>query len=501
METLQIVILAIVVILALLVIVLAYIFLGGKNDAPHTPKNPADDAKKTPSAAKVVPTAAARPSAPTAREPQAPRTQEHDTPPAGISRSDLRGLLTDPGTAAPLRGSDATPAGGMDSFKPKKFDAASDTDTAPQPTLSANEITAGDPPRKRTVALNASAFLNDDTNVVRAPAPPARPPARTRTTGPSTALPDAPSGPRLAAPAPPSLPRTAPAPPAASMPFTAVAPPTPSVAPAVPAPTTPAFQPAAPSVAPAPPAVTPPITPPIVATPAPAENAGARFRDRNASPQARVDAFHQLLQRAEPDERLLIVVEAINDDNLELQLVALQEITKHSDGNLLDEVIPLIESDSQDVALAAVKALENIGGPVVEQAFLAAVECPHVAVQTYAIQALAAGINPLLEEQLHDMLNEDDTHLIQVAARVLAEVGGEESAELLRTRASMMTSGDPLHQPLMQAAEKAAAKPRTSGAGFGSDPFAHAEPVDFDGSGDLEEFELSLDPELFNPKN
>lgn len=398
------------------------------------------------------------------------------TPPAGISRSDLRDLLTDTGVRIPQTHDDRTPAGGMDSLaaRPK---VRPDRETAPQPTSAAPAPDAG-PPRKRTVALNAS-FFDDD-----APAP------------------------RIAPPAPtiPTISRPKPIVPAAPRPSSLAG-----------ASTTPAV---APTVRPAPrPSV--PTSAPVASAPFPSPQAAPfradlredeptqelrsiaslpeRFRDRNLAPQTRVEAFTQLLAQTEPEEKVLLIVEAINDDLMELQLVALQEITSRTADTLLDEVIPLVESDSPEVALGAVKALENIGGPVVEQALLAALECPHVQVQRYAESALVHGATPALEEQLHEMVNEDDTRQVEVAARLLAKLGGAENAEVIETRAALTPVTTPLHAILQQAAIDARKTERSS-ASHDDAPFGAAEAFAL-GSADMEEFELSLDPELFNPKS
>lgn len=431
------------------------------------------------------------------------------TPPSGIPRSELRDLLTDTGA----RPDDRTPAGGMPPLGAPRRPAASDLDTAPQAPLRSAE-----PPRKRTVALH-SRFLEEE---------------------------DGGAGPSLAAPKPRTLAAPTPqAPPAIGRPspITGLAEPTRSQATPTPVSGTATHRPFPIRPVEAPPAAVdpapqaPPLTPiketiTPVAPPAdpfgiqdlfsadeslfqapemdedtrteqvlPHEILPIRFRDRGQPVGARVDALQQLLAQTEPDEQILLLVEAINDEEMEVQLIALREITPDTANSMLDEVIPLVESPSADVALHAVKALESIGGPVVEQAILVALESPHAPVRAHASNVLVKHATEDLEEQLHEMLNESDGSRVEIAAQLLARIGGPQNAEVLDVRVSLTPATDPLYEVLQKSAAAARSIDRSQAQASSSDDnFGEAETVSF-GTDDMEEFELSLDPELFNPKS
>lgn len=405
------------------------------------------------------------------------------TPPAGISRSDLRELLTDTGTRRPADGDTLTPAGGMGSLAAPRTTV--DRDTAPQPSL-AKPPTPSEPPRKRTVALNASFFDDEPTErpSIAPPAPGVSPARRVAPPVPAVATPRSVPTPATAPTVTPT-PRSAPSTPAAAIdPLADILPEVLPVedgqtlikkdAPSAPEGDGPTEQLLSPALLP------------------------ERFRDKSLPPHYRVEAFTNLIAQCAPDERPLYIVEAINDDLDALKIVALQQITGGTHDALLDEVIPLVESPSADVALVAVQALANIGGPVVEQALLAALECPHANVKTYATQALLNNATPELEEQLHEMVNEDDNKQVEIAANLLAKLGGDLNAEVLEVRASLTPSNSPLQAKLQEAAAQARTVKRAAPAPS-DDPFGTGESVDL--AGGLEEFELSLDPELFNPKS
>lgn len=422
------------------------------------------------------------------------------TPPSGIPRSELRDLLTDTG----VRGDDRTPAGGMSALSAPRRPAV-DRDTAPQQPVSAA------PPRKRTVALHAN-FLDDDGPHIAPPtlAPP-RPQtaAQTRATPPrQPALSTTPSEAPIVQPAPRPVATTVT--PRETATLQPAAQPTARTAAPTPAPT------ATPSPAAAPAAETRPrpatqvlfdADEPLFADPDPDDAQTAqlvshellpsRFRDRSRPAAQRVDAFTQLLAQTEPDEKVLLLVEAINEDLMELQLVALQEITARTQDTLLDEVIPLVESTSPEVALGAVRVLENIGGPIVEQALLVSVESAHPTVQARALDVLADNASSDLEEQLHELLQENDPRRVEVAARLLAKLGGPENAEALDVRAALTPAADSLYEILQRSAAAAHAIPQST-ARQSDTAFGAAQPVKSDG---LEEFELSLDPDLFGAKD
>lgn len=224
----------------------------------------------------------------------------------------------------------------------------------------------------------------------------------------------------------------------------------------------------------------------------------ASFRDTQLAPAQRLEAFQQLLRKSENEERVLLVIEAMNDDNLEIQLYALQEINSRSAGDLLDEVIPLVDAPNPKVAIAAIKALETIGGPVVDQTLLAALDSNTDAVRAEARRALVASATPLLEEQLQEMLAETGEQRIEAAAAILAGIGGNANAELLETRASLLHGEPALAQKLRELASKSRETVRTNPDAHAS--FANALEIDFEHT-ELDEFALSLDPELFNPKS
>src|SRR5690625_2858183 len=85
------------------------------------------------------------------------------------------------------------------------------------------------------------------------------------------------------------------------------------------------------------------------------------FRNRSRSARERLEAYKELITNAETDEKVLYLVEGINADVMEIQLVALQEITARQDDSLLDEVFTLFDSDDPNVALCATISLANIG--------------------------------------------------------------------------------------------------------------------------------------------
>lgn len=486
MEPAQIILLAIGVIGLLLLGLLFYLLvLMPKGRAPRPPEVPIPQAPRPP-AVDLDPA----PRAPLthipgmesvhqhggATEPlRAPAQPSDPTPPSGIPRSELRDLLTDTGG----RADDRTPAGGMGALNAPRR-ATLDRDTSPQQPVSAQ------PPRKRTVALHANFLDDDDGPRIAPPMPQAAPipsAAQTRATPPrQPAL----AAPPLAAPPVQPTPRPAVAPPAAAPK------PAPTPAPSHRPATQVLFDADEPLFAdPDPEDVT--ETAPLVSH----ELLPGRFRDRRLPAAQRVDAFTQLLAQTEPDEKVLLLVEAINEDLMELQLVALQEITARTQDTLLDEVIPLVESDSPEVALGAVRVLENIGGPVVEQALLASVESTHPSVQARAIEVLADNASTELEAQLQEILQESDPRRVDVAARLLAKLGGPKNAEALDVRAALTPAADPLYETLQRSAAAARAIPQSS-ARPSRDAFGAAQSVGGDG---LEEFELSLDPDLFSSKD
>lgn len=400
------------------------------------------------------------------------------TPPAGLT------------TDARQPHDDRTPAGGTSFVATSPADDAA-ADTAPQPQVSPPKPSIAPPtiappsratPRKRkhgTVAMS-SGFFAEEREAQSTQKPPAPTPR------PSDASSKAPSFPG----------RSRDTPVASSAAYTGSAAPPVSPTPRQ-----------APTPTPGP--RTRPATPPLRETPArptapvqveaPAEPTDIeRFRDPSLSTGERLDAFKQLLVGSSSDENVLYLVEGINSEVMEIQLLSLQEITARGDDSLLDEIIPLVESKEPNVALVAITALENIGGPVVEQTLLMALESSNPSVRERASQALVDNATPSLQAQLHDMLQDDEESSIEIAAKLLGELGGPQNAELLEVSASMLPPSSPIKQTVLDAAAKA--KTRDSSRASGShDPFGGAE--DVTSSEGIEEFELSLDPELFNPKS
>ncbi len=243
---------------------------------------------------------------------------------------------------------------------------------------------------------------------------------------------------------------------------------------------------------------TPATTTPAAKPPASGRDAlFATFRNIHQPTSERLAAYKNLITALDEDERVLLNVEAINSDQMELQLVALEELNASKSDALMDELIPLVESPSADIALGALKALSNVGGPIVEQTMLAAMESQHATVRNHAKTSLLDHATPNLQNQLRDMIQDDDDKTIKIAATHLAELGGHENAELLRTRATMMSSSSPIRPLVDQAAEAAAAtQARVTGSHA---PFSGAQEVF--AQDDVPEFEMTLDPELFNPKS
>lgn len=423
-----------------------------------------------------------------AQEAQRPALRPDDrTPPAGNPQVEISNLLNDKEAAAnwateSLRGTDS----------PGRSSSAT---TAPTPTVpEAAAPPAAAPPKKRTVAM-ARPFFDEPTN--SGPTAPAAPrgvaPSEQEEEDILSMLSPSASAPKPAPPAPaqrthapttrpnPALPR----PPGAR-------PPTPAApradSPARSAMTAALNRPLTTQI--------PKISDPFGLPAEESEPNTIKFRDTSLPVAQRLEAFQNLLKASETEERALLIVEAMNDDELEIQLVALQEVNARTSSALLDEVIPLIDASSPAVAIGAIKALESIGGPVVEQSLLAALDNTHDKVRAEAQRVLVSSANPALEEQLSDMLGEDNPRHIESAAEILAGIGGDAIGELLSTRASMLSANPTLQAKLQELSQKARSHSR-SGVFPG---LSGAEEFEFPHS-DLDEFSLSLDPELFNPKN
>lgn len=398
----------------------------------------------------------------------------HDaTPPAGTARVDVQNPLTGMGRQ-PRMDQQQTPAGGTSFVKPSQ-PTTSESETAPhrtpspavappKPSIAPPRPSVAPPKpkkRKRTVAMSAGLFAEQQE---AQPAVPRKPEAPAEDAWTSTK------------PAP-QRGRDTPVASVLQTPDTA-----------------------APIVEPTPQRTPQDLRPQD--TPAPQEAIAAtpldRFRDRTLSTRERLDAFTNLLNSAAADEKVLYLVEGINADAMEIQLVALQEITARGDDSLLDDVIPLVDSEEPNVALGAIKALENIGGPIVEQTLLMALESGNADVRNRAATALVENATPSLQAQLHDMLQDDDEKSVEIAARVLGKLGGPENAELLDVRASLLKADTPLQQFVQDAAAEAKTRD-SSRASTADSPFGSAEEVQHQDG--IEEFELSLDPELFNPSS
>lgn len=434
------------------------------------------------------------------------------TPPAGNPAVEVSNLLND---------KEASPRWNNESFvTPDAKTRSNNATTAPQPTVS-NVVERDDapkPPKKQTVALNRP-FFEDDAPVIPSVAP-----VENRSSGmapsekeeedilsvlsPQTSAP-VPQAPSPVAAPPVSPTRPMPAPPVGSRPPAPTTRPNPALA----RPTPPVARPAAPAApraeSAARSAMTAALNRPLTtqipkvsdAFGLPVEETEpntAKFRNTSLPVAQRLEAFQNLLKSSEQEERALLIVEAMNDDELEIQLVALQEINARTSNALLDEVIPLIDAPTPQVSIAAIRALESIGGPVVEQALLAALDNANEDVRKEAQRVLVASTNPLLEEQLQEMLAENNPAHIESAARVLSAIGGPEIAELLETRATLLQGNAALQQTLQSLAAFARSTQRK--AGSDSLDFANAQEFEFPHS-DLDEFSLSLDPELFNPKS
>lgn len=423
-----------------------------------------------------------------AQTPPPQRTMGRDaaTPVHGLARADVTGLLEEEDTKATAARPAAPPPAQSRATGAAPAAAPSESDKPKRP------------PRKRTVALGRPIF--DD-----APGD--------ADTGPMTAVSSASAAsPSRATPAPfaPSSPSSSTAAGAPAPQAPAPQPPVSHPAPAAPQPAPPsAAKPVAPATsqppasAPAPQAPQPPPAAPPepeIEDTIPTDRAMTIFRDANAPARLRLDAFATLLSASGADERAIHIVEALNDSSLELQIGALQEIANHADDTLLDDVIPLVESDTESVALAAIGALEAIGGPVVEQALLAALESPHVAVREHATTALPSVASPMLEEQLIEMLADDEPSRMRAAARALGEVGSQQGLEALEVTASMQVAESGLSGVLHEAIEKLKGRIARGDVGRsgGFEGPGGKEPTTIDeAAGGDDEFALSLDPELF----
>lgn len=471
MEPAKLILLAIALLGVILIILIVYLLASGPKGRASRKAKPAADARTQDMLKRLQadqpPSAHQPPShipgmdtvnervAQRPQEPQRSATPSDVTPPAGTARVDVASPLTGGMERQPRMRDDRTPAGGTSLAPPAAPRGESGPSIAPpRPSIAPPKPSIAPPKRNRTVAMSSGLFADAkrDTSTPKASAPI--------------------SG-AWESTAPQDLQRARDTPVASALQ-------TPSMAPRV----TPTPQRHATTVETA--AV--PQTPPTPLD---------QFRNRALSTRERLDAFKSLLSTAESDEKVLYLVEGINADAMEIQLIALQEITAHKDDSLLDEVIPLVDSDEPNVALGAIKALENIGGPIVEQTLLMAIDSDSSAVRDRASAALIENASPSLQAQLQDMLQDDDEKSVDVAARLLGQLGGPENAELLDVRASLLKQGSDLHQRVQAAAQQAKTRDQ-SRATASSNPFGSAEEVTrTDG---LEEFELSLDPELFNPK-
>lgn len=425
-----------------------------------------------------------------AQAPPAQRMMGRDaaTPVHGLARADVTGLLEEEDTKATAARPAVPP--------PAQSGATGETPAATTPPPESDKPKR--PPRKRTVALGRPIF-NDapgdaDTGPMTAVSP-----TSAASSSRATPAPFAPSAPGAAAPSSAPAPQ-APAPkPQASQPAPAAPhPPPPSAAtPAAPAASKPPERAPAPQAPEPPPAAQPE---PEIEDTIPTDRAMTIFRDANAPARLRLDAFGTLLSASGADERAIHIVEALNDASLELQIGALQEIANHADDTLLDDVIPLVESDTESVALAAIGALEAIGGPVVEQALLAALESPHQQVREHATNALPSVASPMLEEQLIEMLADDETSRVRAAARALGEVGSQQGLEALEVTASMQVGESNLNVVLAESIEKLKGRIARGevGRSGGFEGPGGKEPTAIDeAAGGDDEFALSLDPELF----
>lgn len=422
-------------------------------------------------------------------EPLRPGRSTDVTPPSGIAT----------GARAPqVDQDDRTPAGGTSVVQ-----KSDDEHTAPQPQISPPKPTVAPPKpappkrpkRKRTVAMS-SGFFTEEREAQQAKkeqAAAATQDAASKEPTPAAGRPrDTPVA-SSAAYTGSTAPRVSPTPRSAP----AFEPPAPT-SPAKPVPTSPAKPAPAPTPAPATPHDddTPTATESVSA---PAEDTHIeQFRDTSLPARTRIDAFNALLESTPQDEKVLYLVEGVNADLMELQLISLREITAQKDDALLDDVIPLVDSSEPDVALGAIKALKNIGGPVVEQTLLMALESNHASVREEASNALIENATPSLQAQLHEMLQDDDENSVEISAKLLGALGGPQNAELLDVRASLLPAESPLKTTVTSAATHAKTRDHSRATGS-HDPFGGAEEITTDDG--IEEFELSLDPELFNPKS
>lgn len=226
--------------------------------------------------------------------------------------------------------------------------------------------------------------------------------------------------------------------------------------------------------------------------------------DETRNEEARLSALDRVLKTGARDDVLHVLLTGLNSAHLTLQIRALEEISLRGDEQLLDDVIPMLESENEDIAMSAVVALESIGGPIVEQALLAGLDSRHLAVRRKITSSFVALNSAVVENSLIEMAADSEPRRARIALQVLGECGRQASLEALRSLLSIQTPSSQIRSDIQEANRKIQLRIEGSSGtaeypSFQTEGGAGQQAVDQPTGGD-DEFSLTLDPDLFKPK-
>jgi flagellar basal body-associated protein FliL len=223
--------------------------------------------------------------------------------------------------------------------------------------------------------------------------------------------------------------------------------------------------------------------------------------DESRQEESRLASLQRIVASGKREDQLHVLLTALNSEQLALRVRALEEISNRGDKELLDDVIPMVESENEDVAMSAVVALESIGGPIVEQALLAGLDSKHPAVRRKIIRSFTELDSNVVEEQLIEMAADDDPRRARIALQALGECGKHAALEALRSLMSMQTPDSKIRSDIEEAIRKIQLRVEgTSGTAeypsFETEGGAGQQALDKPTGGE-DEFSLTLDPDLF----
>lgn len=226
--------------------------------------------------------------------------------------------------------------------------------------------------------------------------------------------------------------------------------------------------------------------------------------DENRSDEARLSALERMVKSGSRDDVLHVLLSGLNSPRRALQIRAMDEISLRADEQLLDDVIPMLESEHEDIAMSAIVALESIGGPIVEQALLAGLDSKHLAVRR-KITGIFVDLNsPVIENSLIEMSADADARRARIALQALGECGRMASLEAMRSLLSIQTPSSQIRSDIQEAIRKIQLRVEGSSGtaeypSFQIEGGAAQQAVDQPTGGD-DEFALTLDPDLFRPQ-